>query len=104
MSADRELLALAAKAAGKARAEWDYDWLLARDQEVARDMLWDPRRDDGQALATARRLRMTIAHEPSRGGWSVGAVVDDEFMWLASEGDQRLAIFLAAAEIGRSMP
>lgn len=51
--ADRALLARAAKAADKTRAEWDYDWLQERGQEVARDMLWNPIDDDAAAFRLA---------------------------------------------------
>lgn len=64
---------------------------------------WCPPDNDGDALRLARRLRMTIADEPSRGGWSVGAVVNGAFAWLAHDDDQRAAIFRAAIAIGKAM-
>lgn len=54
--ADRALLARAAQAAGKSRAEWDYDWLVERGVDVSRDMLWNPLDNSGQALELAVQL------------------------------------------------
>lgn len=107
---DRELLELAARAAGI-----DLDWNVTPRTNVKHLQpvdaktggTWQPLHDDGDALRLAKSLRMTIAHEPSRGGWSVGAVVKGEFKWLVYEDDVlRLcrAIVRAAAEIGRAMP
>jgi hypothetical protein len=84
---DRELLELAAKAAGNG-------FVIG---------YWNPLTDDGDALRLAKRRKMTIAFEPTRGGWSVGAVVNDEFRWLAWDEDCCRAIVRAAAEIERNM-
>lgn len=43
--------------------------------------------------------KMTLAHEPCRGGWSVGAVVNGEFRWLSNHDDDGRAITLAASSI-----
>jgi hypothetical protein len=104
LTTDRELLALAAKAAGKSRGEWDYDWLRDQGHEIARDMLWNPLQNSGQALELAVLLRIQV--EPSSryayaippDGTVIGADADDD---LAAT---RLAIVRAAAEIGRSIP
>lgn len=58
---------------------------------------WNPLNDYGDALRLAEAKHMTVTHEPSRGGWSVGAVFDGEFRWLAHDDDVRRAITLAAA-------
>ena len=55
---DRTLLARAAQAAGKSRAEWDYDWLVERGVDVSRDMLWNPLTNSGQALELAVDLSL----------------------------------------------
>jgi hypothetical protein len=108
MQDDRDQLALAAKAAGKARADWDYDWLRDQGHEIARDMLWDPRRDSGQALELAAHLQEDVWIEA--GFWRVGDSVMDRYgKASAPVGDDpaaslRLAIFRAAVEIGRAMP
>lgn len=56
--ADRNLLAAAARAAGKSRAEWDYDWLVERGVDVSRDMLWNPLENMGEAAELAVTLRI----------------------------------------------
>ena len=105
---DRELLELAAKAAGWTVVRWTDDdtaLLLQGIEEPFNSLHENPHSDCmGDALRLARALHMTIAHEPSRGGWSVGAIVNGEFKWLAHDDDQRRAIVRAAAKIGRTMP
>lgn len=96
---DRELLELAAKAAGYKMADVLDGYPLWREGYG----IWNPLTDDGDALRLAVELEMTIAFEPSRGGWSVGVIVGDEFAWLAWGQDCKRAIVLAAAEIGRAM-
>lgn len=101
-------LALAAKAAGKSRAEWDYDWLMAHGNEVARDMLWDPRRDSGQALELAVKLHMNIGTNADGGGFADSLDGLNYAEFEDDGGDQcaemRLAIFKVAVKIGRAMP
>ena len=98
MTNDRELLELAAKAAGY---HWPLVWPHPSPVDVPHD--WNPLTDDGDALRLATKRQMTLAFEPSRGGWSVGSIVNGEFRWLAHDDDVRRAIVRAAAEIGRSM-
>lgn len=107
MNADREEFQLAARAAGLEIALWNPDG--SPNVNFPDDVVswrWNPRTDDGDAQRLSVALKMTIAHEPSRGGWSVGAVLGGEFKWLAyepCEKDCRLAIFNAAVKIGESM-
>lgn len=99
---DRELLELAAKAAGYlVQTSPSGNALISERRKGQR--LWNPLTDDGDQMRLARTMRMTLAHEPMRGGWSAGAVVDGEFRWLAFNIDDRRAIVIAAAEIGRSI-
>ena len=108
---DRELLEYAAKAAGiEKQIAWGFDsavipyWVIDSKRPSPRSpRYWNPLTDDGDALRMARVQSMTIAHEPSRGGWSVGAAADGEFKWLAHDDDQNRAIVRAAAEIGKVM-
>ncbi len=87
---DRELLGLAAKAAGD-----------LVDGPIG--PVWNPLNDDGDALRLATKLRLDIA---------IGEVVqvswideDNSFQWVEEPaGVVRRAIVRAAAEIGRSMP
>ncbi len=96
---DRELLMFAAKAAGIG----PLSWIEPDGTKIVTNLLWNPLADDGDALRLAKVRNMTVAWEPSRGGWSVGAIVDGEFRWLAFDEDCNRAIVRAAAEIGRNM-
>lgn len=108
---DRELLELAAKAAG-IDAEWfpSCQGLLTRGSTVAEGGLWNPINNDGQALRLAVKLRMM---------WVFANVGEDENIVMyatrkelsprpreAFENDHyaatRRAIVRAAAEIGRT--
>lgn len=106
----REDFKLAARAAGKHSVEWaDPGQIndkggLVQYIGLGRVETWNPRDDDGDSLRLSAARLMTVAHEPSRGGWSVGAVVNGAFVWLAHDDDQRAAIFRAAIAIGRAMP
>ncbi|KRU89663.1 hypothetical protein [Pseudomonas aeruginosa] len=98
---DRELLELAARAAGY---QFSYPYhsisiplILA---ETGRWRQWDPRHDDGDALRLAVLLNLEI-HSPQS---------DPTVMFRTAEHDVfyqdtciRLAILRAAAEIGKSM-
>lgn len=110
---DRELLELAARAAGY---QFSYSYrslsipavpvILA---ETGRWRQWDPRHDDGDALRLAVKLRLDItfyngfqevAAEPSNGdGMNPSQEVFIEDPYAAT----RRAITRAAAEIGKSM-
>lgn len=106
MTADAELLELAAKAAGivaiypfgpgEIYVRWAGLW-AARDTSDEHGALkvWDPLTDDGDALRLAAKLYLweavRLAHR------FVSADVD---IYAAT----RRAIVLAAAEIGRAMP
>jgi hypothetical protein len=102
---DRELLEAAAKAAGISGEYFGgtgaYASGIWRDFEHGCRDCWNPLTDDGDALRLAVKLRMTVAHEPSRGGWSVGRVVatvgGGEFKWLAHDEDGKRAIVQAAS-------
>lgn len=106
MATDQDL-ALAAKAAGKRRNEWDYDWLRDCGHAIARDMLWDPRRDDGAALRLLNELMLSLRHT---GGTVIIRRLSDnrEICHENYRGDidkaTRLAIFHAAVAIGKAMP
>lgn len=115
---DCALLELAAKAAGLAvRAinpefdgGFDPDRVLilvnedAKGQQTGIVGFWMPLDDDGDRHRLLVALKMTLAHEPSRGGWSCGAVVDGTFRWLAFDEDEARAVVVAAAAIGEAMP
>ena len=95
---DRELLELAAKAAG---IEIKYNYLGTQDARCA----WYPLTDDGDALRLAVKLRLTIYHT------SVGVSASEpegrsmlELNGTDPYAATRRAIVRAAAEIGRQMP
>lgn len=124
MSTDRELLELAAKAAGYKRL---YEMPVARDrsfymiEETEGDSFtpWNPLKDDGAALRLAVKLGIEV-RRPSKAR-SIGRVVQ---AWFPADGNPsrsassttscavrgcvltatRRAIVLAAAQIGRAMP
>lgn len=115
MSTDRELLELAAKAAG-VNGEWDdaYSGIVTvRGADGQAFCVWNPLREDGCALRLAVKLGMNLALVPGRAfavaacGFDVNGVPQVEV--VEPHGDDALpatrrAIVRAAAEIGRAMP
>lgn len=101
---DRELLQLAAKAAGlKIIADGTYNEGVIIDLPRGRSALWDPLNDDGDALRLAVKLNLLI----DCCGMCVRPI-DDSFEWMDATGPDefvnvRRAITLCAAEIGRLM-
>ena len=99
---DRELLELAAKAAGI-----DLDDISKRMKDDWADF-WNPLTDDGDALRLAVKLgmRLEIDNEWNR---THAQIIPDQ-PWFTSPHNEdhyaatRLAIVRAAAEIGRAMP
>lgn len=116
---DRELLELAAKAAG-IELQDDHYW---RDGFWTR---WNPLTDDGDALRLAVKLGISIDHDYIEVGMlTAGGMTDGEYemgveAWKVTEkattikceelhghdplAATRLAITRAAAEIGKEMP
>lgn len=112
MKTDRDLLALAAKAAGLNVHYWGEP---GREKFVLTDIditpRWDPLSDDGDALRLAVELGLHV--QPSNGSKRdisealvIGRFADGKAE--AHEGDKfaatRRAIVRAAAAIGESMP
>lgn len=111
--AERELLALAAKAAGKHAVEWvEPGAINAKGGFVqfigfGQVATWNPRDDDGDALRLAGLLGMNLvisdelgvtdARVPSKTGWCT------EHHWDTTGAATRRAIWRTAAEIGRTM-
>ena len=95
---DRELLELAAKAAG-----YDVTWLKDSQFIHDGDDWWDPLTDDGDALRLAVKLHMqvSITTESCRAETLpvLGVRVNDNDEFAAT----RRAITRAAAEIGKEM-
>ena len=103
---DRELLELAAKAAGLEYTKTeDHDRLLVRGDDKLRRP-WNPLTDDGDALRLAVKLDIDV--RPSMGGktkfryaWINGKSYSD--VNVDSYAATRRAIVRAAAEIGEEM-
>lgn len=103
---DRELMELAARAAGQERSAAGDLW------SNARGMLWDPLTDDGDALRLAVKLGMEVYHADDD-GWAAYASHPTArgIAYAVEQYDQRpngfaatrRAIVRAAAEIGRAM-
>ena len=105
---DRELLELAAKAAGLHDLTY-FDACAAGGKGMRRDELdwnnWNPLEDDGDALALAVRVFLTVEVED---GFTevltgIGMAITESHNGDALSAT-RCAIVRAAAEIGRAMP
>ena len=94
---DRELLELAAKAAGRGSQWWMESVWNGPDRE------WNPLTDDGDALRLAVKLGLVV--DCSRP--SAGEPYKQHVIWLDETASNveltRRAIVRAAAEIGRNM-
>ena len=99
---DRELLELAAKAAGY---HWPLVWPYPSPVDVPHD--WNPRTDDGDALRLAVKLGIDVMHTNIHSA-KVHAMADygveiTEDSSIDPPAAARRAIVKAAAEIGRNM-
>lgn len=112
---NRELLELAAKAAGMEGYYWyqgsqsltiGADWGM----DSKRGSAWNPLVNDGDALRLAVKLGILIAPPAYNGGWEATASAKaDDGRWVdersgTHDESTRRAIVRAAAEIGRAMP
>jgi len=122
MTNDRELLELAAKAAGHTLI-WGEKYKLGEDlvdctdlayirsgQPDEGDLYWNPLTDDGDALRLAVKLRMVVDTDYNGGANAGNAAVDfgePEYGYQEGQGKTdhfaatRRAIVRAAAEIGK---
>jgi len=107
---DRELLELAAKAAGIESLWWTKDGNKLFQRNGGEQKPWNPLTDDGDALRLAVKLRLDIGFEKLH---TVSVGVSPHGKWITEYCDDgmgadisektRRAIVRAAAEIGRSM-
>lgn len=104
---DRELLEMAAKAAGKANGTWFDGW---SDDGRETGTFWNPLTDDGDALRLAVKLGIAVYPPEDPMDDATVHVDGEESHWIsepALDGDPyaatRRAIVRAAAEIGRAM-
>lgn len=112
---DREMLELAAKAAGVGLISWTNmydacDEIGGRFITQPRGEPWNPLEEDGDALRLAVKLKMRIGIDAIPVGFVV-VISDDKFRPDTHEriGNDathaaRRAIVRAAAEIGKAMP
>ena len=107
---DRELLKLAAKAAGIEYTEWHQKpaQIINYGNHLRETKFWNPLTDDGDAL----RLAVKLGIDPEWGGFDVEVCREHSgarnFCYVEPHGSDpyaatRRAIVRAAAEIGRSM-
>lgn len=107
---DRELLEMAAKAAGNNRRY--YKCSLTHEEGMINDDpdggMWNPLTDDGDALRLAVTCKIDVLQYAAQG---VVAAASDTDSWEVMElhrddplAATRRAIVRAAAEIGRAMP
>lgn len=114
MTADRELLELAAKAAGYSEFRIDEAGEARVRKPGGFSAPWNPLEDDGDALRLAVKLGLSIIQQRTlRGPEPVAASCGfggEDFRLTSTDynGDPfaatRRAIVRAAAEIGRAMP
>jgi hypothetical protein len=101
---NRELLELAAKAAGIRINYWVYDNDDDSPSVLESGGIWNPLTDDGDALRLAVKLGVTVTPNYHAEQCGLGVIV---FTELTDSGDfcaaTRRAIVRAAAEIGRNM-
>lgn len=103
---DRELLELAAKAAGITPKRWTDEGATVQHSLYPPGVVWNPLKSDGDALRLAFALGLHVEFRP----WAV-CVWKNRKQFPSYGGDQccdmqhaRLAITRAAAEIGKAMP
>lgn len=92
---DRELLELAAKAAGY-RGKWDNQWWAM----CAGENYWDPLRSKVQAFKLGVKVKLPGAFDEA---WVISNTSIQEYERDPESATQR-AIVRAAAEIGKAMP
>jgi len=105
MTTDRELLELAAKAAGLRVRTWDgHSGAMCAIDDDRHGLMWMPLTDDGDALRLAVKLEIDLWF--GCGGLSAhGLAMDiEEDYGRDTYAATRRAIVRAAAEIGKAMP
>jgi hypothetical protein len=109
---DRELLELAAKAAGEYHGTWSNKENAFIEPYGGDFIEWNPLDDDGDALRLAVKLKMVIDTDWNGGANAGNAAIDfaePEYGYQEAQGKNdpyaatRRAIVRAAAEIGKGM-
>lgn len=107
MTDERELLELAAKAAGL-----EYHWVKVEGGQLMQasepgsrsEESWNPITDDGDRYRLAKKLDMRIHFAPGYVTYLNPYGKCGVLRWPEDAADDAYAIVIAAAEIGRSMP
>lgn len=95
---DRELLELAAKAAGMpVKSDRTDVWLVEHDGSPIRR--WNPLADDGDRYRLLAKLKGRVDFE-----WKFATIGDNIIHWPDDEPTAERAIVRAAAEVGKAMP
>lgn len=111
---NRELLEMAANAAGMKGWQWVESWGSMAEKRLQGgfyfDRYWNPLEDDGDALRLAVKLHILFRQPPSMPGWVRASgeingrkVCADERLHADPLTATRRAIVRAAAEIGKKM-
>jgi hypothetical protein len=95
---DRELLELAARAAGYS-LKWGKDW-HDKGAPLVDDKLWNPLTDDGDAQRLAMHLGMRVSLREAHADGGEIRICDNSDDWMCAT---RRAIVKAAAEIGSAL-
>ena len=104
---DRELLELAAKAAGIQLVWHNFSNIPSLFKGLSSDEVWNPLTDDGDALRLAVKLKLSVWFEERESHqWTHIIWVSPVFEPYVGDvsAATRRAIVRAAAEIGRQMP
>lgn len=97
---DKELLELAAKAAG-IDGFWAEDGLNISSNGIT--SIWNPLTDDGDALRLEITLKLDAHWDVCSKTWGIYRDADGFYRALARDADRKRATTTAAAEIGRTM-
>ena len=100
---DRELLELAAKAAGISLRDLDDRWDCWEAEPILIHRGWNPLTDDGDAMRLVVMLGMCIKRDDPLSVWVANNMVESFFNARDPYAAARRAIVRAAAEIGKSM-
>lgn len=107
---DRELLELAARAAGTNWRDWTPEVFLGESELREWPYQWNPLTDDGDALRLAVKLRIDVIHNDPQDNdaWVLAGpdcdCVEDVNGEASRSAAVRRAIVRAAAEVGKAMP
>ena len=117
MDHGKEIVALAAKAAGIELACWDevhHQWYrMTDDPEKVRQTgngygaaVFDPLDDDGDALRLAVKLDINVNNDMASGNWRYATYAGKSYASVDQDhcAAMRRAIVQAAADIGKAMP